>query len=339
MSPSRFRPLASHRNLFHKPAFGQWLVARLKIELDGLADVLPRLLERVALGDAARQCRHEGRIAAVVGDFEHDFQEQRLTHLQFPLIDQSRLFDARRHYAAYADVGASRTRRPTATFAGNIRFDGAAAIRPRNGSPLRRNRQTAIASMGPRRQCRGDRRCLFWKTDVAERNVVVEDSNRPQTRERWPHLGPAIFEELDAILFPVCHHLGRKIRRCVEVNAGEVENIRCRNHLHLDSQECVVVVEEQGHAETTDFFDVVLAQSQIGVAFTAIGGAAPVNLDRRDARLPIQDISAIAAEIPRRYSRLQRAYGRWGLAYLEPVLRTADDAAGAAPTTSAGGDK
>jgi CRISPR-associated endonuclease/helicase Cas3 len=36
---------------------------------------------------------------------------------------------------------------------------------------------------------------------------------------------------------------------------------------------------------------------------------------------------AFAAEAPRRYARLQRKYGRWGLAYLESLVRAADIAA------------
>jgi CRISPR-associated endonuclease/helicase Cas3 len=31
-----------------------------------------------------------------------------------------------------------------------------------------------------------------------------------------------------------------------------------------------------------------------------------------------------AAEVPRRFARLQRRYGRWGLAYLESLVRAAD---------------
>jgi CRISPR-associated endonuclease/helicase Cas3 len=46
-----------------------------------------------------------------------------------------------------------------------------------------------------------------------------------------------------------------------------------------------------------------------------------------------QDVSAIAAEIPRRFARLQRTYGRWGLAYLESILRAADYAASASPAS------
>jgi CRISPR-associated endonuclease/helicase Cas3 len=40
----------------------------------------------------------------------------------------------------------------------------------------------------------------------------------------------------------------------------------------------------------------------------------------------------IAAEVPRRFARLQRKYGRWGLAYLESLLRAADWAASANPS-------
>jgi CRISPR-associated endonuclease/helicase Cas3 len=36
---------------------------------------------------------------------------------------------------------------------------------------------------------------------------------------------------------------------------------------------------------------------------------------------------AVAADVPRRFARLQRQYGRWGLAYLESLLRAADIAA------------
>lgn len=40
----------------------------------------------------------------------------------------------------------------------------------------------------------------------------------------------------------------------------------------------------------------------------------------------------IAAEVPRRFARLQRQYGRWGLAYLESLLRAADWTASANPS-------
>ncbi|HEY7327595.1 MAG TPA: type I-U CRISPR-associated helicase/endonuclease Cas3 [Gemmataceae bacterium] len=42
-----------------------------------------------------------------------------------------------------------------------------------------------------------------------------------------------------------------------------------------------------------------------------------------------KDAARIAAEVPRRFARLQRKYGRWGLAYLESLLRAADYAASA----------
>jgi CRISPR-associated endonuclease/helicase Cas3 len=40
---------------------------------------------------------------------------------------------------------------------------------------------------------------------------------------------------------------------------------------------------------------------------------------------------ALSIEIPRRFARLQRKYGRWGLAYLESLVRAADYAASANP--------
>jgi len=40
----------------------------------------------------------------------------------------------------------------------------------------------------------------------------------------------------------------------------------------------------------------------------------------------------IACDVPRRFARLQRRYGRWGLAYLESLLRAADWAASAEPS-------
>ena len=43
---------------------------------------------------------------------------------------------------------------------------------------------------------------------------------------------------------------------------------------------------------------------------------------------------AALAEVPRRFARLQREYGRWGLAYLESLLRAADAAASADPKRS-----
>jgi len=40
----------------------------------------------------------------------------------------------------------------------------------------------------------------------------------------------------------------------------------------------------------------------------------------------------IAKEVPRRFARLQRRFGRWGLAWLESLFRAADYAASAHPS-------
>lgn len=45
-----------------------------------------------------------------------------------------------------------------------------------------------------------------------------------------------------------------------------------------------------------------------------------------------RDAPIVAREVPQRFGRLQRQYGRWGLAYLESLLRAADYAASAKPS-------
>jgi len=51
-----------------------------------------------------------------------------------------------------------------------------------------------------------------------------------------------------------------------------------------------------------------------------------------DPEWSLKIAAEIACEVPRRYARLQRKYGRWGLAYLESLLRAADWAASAKPS-------
>lgn len=51
-----------------------------------------------------------------------------------------------------------------------------------------------------------------------------------------------------------------------------------------------------------------------------------------DAKHPSVRAAGLAREVPRRFARLQRKYGRWGLAYLESILRAADAAASVKPS-------
>jgi CRISPR-associated endonuclease/helicase Cas3 len=51
-----------------------------------------------------------------------------------------------------------------------------------------------------------------------------------------------------------------------------------------------------------------------------------------DPERPQQLADDMAMSVPRRFARLQRKYGRWGLAYLESLLRAADWAASAYPS-------
>lgn len=48
-----------------------------------------------------------------------------------------------------------------------------------------------------------------------------------------------------------------------------------------------------------------------------------------DPEATLADGEAVAIEVPRRFARLQRRFGRWGLVYLESLLRSADYAASA----------
>jgi CRISPR-associated endonuclease/helicase Cas3 len=54
-----------------------------------------------------------------------------------------------------------------------------------------------------------------------------------------------------------------------------------------------------------------------------------------DPERPSEHAEKLILETPRRFARLQRKYGRWGLAYLESLLRAADWAASAAEAESA----
>jgi CRISPR-associated endonuclease/helicase Cas3 len=58
-----------------------------------------------------------------------------------------------------------------------------------------------------------------------------------------------------------------------------------------------------------------------------------------DPERPHDAAQTLAAEVPQRFARLQRRYGRWGLAYLESLLRAADWAASAEPSKYVEGEQ
>lgn len=58
--------------------------------------------------------------------------------------------------------------------------------------------------------------------------------------------------------------------------------------------------------------------------------------DQADGRSSLA--AKLAREVPQRFARLQRTYGRWGLAYIESILRAADAAASASPSETVKGE-
>ncbi|MFY7952905.1 MAG: type I-G CRISPR-associated helicase/endonuclease Cas3g [Armatimonadaceae bacterium] len=58
-----------------------------------------------------------------------------------------------------------------------------------------------------------------------------------------------------------------------------------------------------------------------------------------DPERPQSAADDMAVSVPRRFAQLQRKYGRWGLAYLESLLRAADWAASANPSKFVEGDQ
>src|SRR5689334_4364636 len=64
-------PRTSHRQVFHQTPLRQRLIPWLEKQRNRLANVPPRLVERIPLGDTTRQRRNIDRIAPLIGRLEH----------------------------------------------------------------------------------------------------------------------------------------------------------------------------------------------------------------------------------------------------------------------------
>jgi CRISPR-associated endonuclease/helicase Cas3 len=58
-----------------------------------------------------------------------------------------------------------------------------------------------------------------------------------------------------------------------------------------------------------------------------------------DSERKSSDADVLGAEVPRRFARLQCRYGRWGLAYLESLLRAADALASSLAARQVAGER
>ncbi len=84
---------------------------------------------------------------------------------------------------------------------------------------------------------------------------------------------------------PIGKHFFRKVRRLVEIGAGEIEDEWPVHDRHLNDPQCVIEGDQFRDIATADFRNTVFLQAQINVAFPAVILVALVDLLERIARL------------------------------------------------------
>lgn len=126
--------------------------------------------------------------------------------------------------------------------------------------------------------------------DVWQRMIGNQDASRPLAKSGTPGVRPDLTRYR--------HELGSLIEATPSNGAGKT-----MASLYPDEQDLALhlIAAHHGRARPHFFSD-----------------------ETFDPGHPDDRVALICAEVPRRFGRLQRRYGRWGLAYLESLVRVAD---------------
>jgi CRISPR-associated endonuclease/helicase Cas3 len=134
------------------------------------------------------------------------------------------------------------------------------------------------------------------------REVWQRDIGNPNPDEPWAKSGKRMWRH------SICPDYRHEFGSLLDVLDGECEHQAELDGLDADMLDLVLHLIATGHGRARPHF--------------------PPN-ETIDHRPHKQGTEAVAVEVARRFARLQRRYGRWGLAYLESLLRAADYAASA----------
>jgi len=205
----------------------------------------------------------------------------------------------------------------------------------------------------------------IWRWFLKKPEVVNEHSRRAYELrphlEEVKHCASQIVERLglpddiaEAIIFAAwCHDLGKERERWQRGSLGndsypdriyaksgwlpDGTTLRPRELFKKYRHEFGSVLDllEERHPRHTDFMTLSSDMRELALHLIA------AHHGRARPHFPMDEVldperngratTALAVETPRRFARLQRKYGRWGLAYLESLVRAADYTASASP--------